>query len=1164
MSDERAQLAEVIFFELASVEPERREAHITQRTRGDAELASRVRALLATLKTDTNGFLDPAEVPKLARRSASWEEKPLAPGTQVGDYSIMGVLGQGGMGLVYSARQERPRRTVALKMMRASLFGSSALRRFEHEAEVLGMLQHPNIAQIYEAGAAEMGAGPQPFIAMELVDGPPINRHAREKQLAHRDIVALIATVCDAVHHAHQRGVIHRDIKPGNILVTRDGAPKVLDFGVSRAVGDDTIAVSMHTRTGQLIGTLAYMSPEQATGGSDEVDVRSDVFALGVVLFELLSGQLPFDVRTKPIPEAARIIHDTEPRRLASLQPRFRGDLDVIVSRALEKDKARRYQSAADLADDLRRYLDGAPIAAKQDSLLYVLKKQVRRHKLVSALIAVIAVVIVGFGVVSALLAVNASSSAQRAQSEQYRAEAALAAVTLERARADQSAEQALAELRASRIEQGRLLGQSGSMTLAEDLIWPEFIRDPYSEHAFWALWELYSSAPCRSTVRAHSETTRAVAFCRDGRSVITVGEDGWMKQWDAEAGGLLREQRIADEILLAVDTSPDGSLIAVATESGPVHILNASDWSCAATVRLPAGNAASLAFSPRGDLLVVGGGYGQLACFSTSDWSPRWVRQSHRANVIAVAFSPDGTRLATGANEPEARLWDAETGDCTSAFPGTSRGGCGGVAWSPDGRVLATGGTDQVVRFWDTGFVANIAEFNDINGTVNRLQFSPDGRRLAIGGWWRADILDCQSWVIVATYTGHRRGAPALSFNPRGDVLATGSTDHDLRLWDLPERVRVRRIPARHKDRVVGAWFNRDQTRLLTVGYDRTCVLWDAHTLTPIKVYENAGSAYACTGIFLGAGDRFALVVNLSSVRIYDSRDGAPLCPVARFPRQVTALGSTPDGRFLFIADGRQLMNTYDARTGAWVRIDPLAGTDPLRIAVTADGSRLDVLQRRGWLESWSLPDMRPLAPVVDNVPVWSLDESADGTLTAVGTWDRDAEIIDSRTRTRLASLAGHRQIISNVTFAPDQVHMLTSSTDGTAKWWNIRNQRCLLTLTSPDQQPFATSTIAPDGRTIVCGGFDGALYVWDLGAFDRHVAGNLENRLRQAQELSGVSPDSLEALRSWRRRIFDPRPGGEPVGGPGASDPSPPGSAQGPGQPQHPRASSDRYPPR
>lgn len=298
----------------------------------------------------------------------------------LGRYTLLDVLGEGGMGTVYLAEQESPRRSVALKVLRPGLVTPRLLRRFEHESLMLGRLQHPGIAQVYEAATADAGDGPQPFFAMELVRGLPLTVHASTHDLPVPERLRLFARVCEAVEHAHQKGVIHRDLKPANILVDAAGLPKVLDFGVARTTDADIRGQTLMTEVGQLIGTVPYMSPEQIAGDSGDLDTRSDVYTLGVVLYELLAGRLPHRVTDKTLPEAVRIIGQDEPDALGSIDKSLRGDLQTIVTKAMEKERDRRYQSAAALGEEIERYLRSEPITARPPTRLYQFSKFARRN----------------------------------------------------------------------------------------------------------------------------------------------------------------------------------------------------------------------------------------------------------------------------------------------------------------------------------------------------------------------------------------------------------------------------------------------------------------------------------------------------------------------------------------------------------------------------------------------------------------------------------------------------------------------------------------------------------------------------------------------------------------------------------------------------------------
>jgi len=346
-----------------------------------------------------------------------------------GRYRIIRRIGEGGMGTVFEAEQERPRRTVALKVIRAGYATSRILKRFELEAHVLGRLQHPGIAQIYEAGTADTPAGTQPFFAMEYIRGVSLSEYVRQHNLPTSDCLKLVARICDAVHHAHQKGVIHRDLKPANILVDEAGQPKILDFGVARATDSDMQVTTQQTDVGQIIGTLKYMSPEQIAASPNDLDTRSDVYALGVIAYELLAGTAPYDLKQMMIHEAARVIREEEPTRLSAVNRSFRGDIETIVAKALEKDKTRRYQSAAELADDIHRYLHDEPIVARPPSTTYQLQKFAKRHKALAAGVCVaFAALAVGLAI-STFLYVQAEQArqgeaAQRRLAEQRKDEA--------------------------------------------------------------------------------------------------------------------------------------------------------------------------------------------------------------------------------------------------------------------------------------------------------------------------------------------------------------------------------------------------------------------------------------------------------------------------------------------------------------------------------------------------------------------------------------------------------------------------------------------------------------------------------------------------------------------------------------------------------------------
>lgn len=353
--------------------PESRESLLADGTSRDPDVAGEVRSL-ARYHQQTSGIIDNGLDSAASLLELTHDTQPALslPG-----FTLLREIGRGGMGVVYLAEQHFPKRMVALKVVRPELVGPSLIKRFTHEAEILAAVQHPGIARLYEAGFAD-AARRMPFIAMELVEGQSITAWA--KSASTRERVLMVARVCEAVDAAHRRGVIHRDLKPGNILITADNDPKVLDFGIARLAGQ-TSAPTLQTAAGQIVGTIGYMSPEQLSGDSAAVDTRSDVYALGVVLFEVLTGELPINTHGMPVAAAALAVREREPRRLRSLRPDLGSELEAIVAKSLETIPSRRYASASELGADLRRYLADEPVLARPLTAMYMLRKFARRNR---------------------------------------------------------------------------------------------------------------------------------------------------------------------------------------------------------------------------------------------------------------------------------------------------------------------------------------------------------------------------------------------------------------------------------------------------------------------------------------------------------------------------------------------------------------------------------------------------------------------------------------------------------------------------------------------------------------------------------------------------------------------------------------------------------------
>jgi non-specific serine/threonine protein kinase/serine/threonine-protein kinase len=428
MHPERWQKVDELCQLVLEREPRDREAFLAEICADDPELTREVQSRLT--QTAATGE---------ARDPSSWEKRWLPPA--IGRYRVRRIVGEGGMGVVYEAEQDHPRRVVALKVIKPGWGTPELHRRFERESQALGRLQHPAIAQIYDAGTADTGFGPQPYFAMEFIVGQTLKDYAAKKKLSPRQRLDVVARICDGVQHAHDRGLIHRDLKPGNIVVDPSGQPKILDFGVARLTDSDAQA-TRQTDVGQLVGTLAYMSPEQVLADPEQLDVRSDVYALGVILFELLAGRLPYTLSGR-LHEAVQTIREEDPGRLSSVSRSYRGDIETIVAKALEKDKARRYPSAAALAEDIRRYLDDQPITARAASTTYHLQKFARRHKALVGGLAAVFVVLVAGTIVSTWQALRAMKAERLAVGAELQVVRERDQATLERNRAVEAQKEA-------------------------------------------------------------------------------------------------------------------------------------------------------------------------------------------------------------------------------------------------------------------------------------------------------------------------------------------------------------------------------------------------------------------------------------------------------------------------------------------------------------------------------------------------------------------------------------------------------------------------------------------------------------------------------------------------------------------------------------------------
>ncbi|MHC4769623.1 MAG: WD40 repeat domain-containing serine/threonine protein kinase [Planctomycetota bacterium] len=712
MTPDREQRVEELFKAALGRDPDERAKLLARECDGDAALQSEVEALLAA-DDEAGGFLEPP------------------------------TGGAGGAADVMAGR-------------------------FAHEADILGRLRHAGIAQVYEAGTHEDTAGPVPFFAMEYITGAKtITEFAQENRLPTRNRLDLFARVCDAVHHGHQRGVIHRDLKPGNIVIDATGQPKVIDFGVARATDADMTIASLHTDVGQLVGTLRYMSPEQCEGDSGEIDIRSDVYGLGVVLYELLSGQLPYDLTTTAPFDIPRVIRDVDARRLSSIDRTLHGDVETIVLRALEKDRERRYQSVADLGRDIRRYLDNKPIEAKRDSGWYVLRKTVSRHK--AAVVVACSFLVLVIGSAIALGVLYGLADRQRSLAED-RAEA------LRRT----------AYFNSIALAQNAL--DTGNTTHLVQLLegCPPDLRGWE-----WRFLERLSDTSIR-TLSGHTGEVMSVAVSPDG-SIIASGSrddlfsadsDNRIRLWDPATGAEIRSLEGHEHFVTSVAFSPNGAHLVSGSYDRTVRVWDVETGETLKVLRGHTDNIEAVAFCPDGRTIASAGSDDVIRLWDVAGGEETRTLRGHEATVHDVAWSPDGRTIYSAGWDRTVRSWDAQSWRQLRTLDG-HEDLVMAVAISPDGRRVASSSTDNTLRIWDAATGEMLRVIRSGAEAAIDVAFSPDGAHLAATTALAVRAWDADTGRLEHVWLGHRADAPSVAYSPDGAWLVSGGKDSAVKVWD-------------------------------------------------------------------------------------------------------------------------------------------------------------------------------------------------------------------------------------------------------------------------------------------------------------------------------------------------------------------------------------------
>jgi eukaryotic-like serine/threonine-protein kinase len=1036
-----------------------------------------------------------------------------ATGSVIGPYKLLERIGEGGMGTVYMAEQTRPvRRKVALKVIKPGMDSRQVIARFEAERQALAIMDHANIARVLDAGATEAGL---PYFVMELVHGVPITKYCDDNQLTPRERLELFVLVCQAIQHAHQKGIIHRDIKPSNVMITLyDGnpVPKVIDFGVAKATEQNLTERTLFTQYGTLVGTLEYMSPEQAEMSALGVDTRSDIYSLGVLLFELLTGSTPLGrkrVREAAYGEALRMIKEEEPPRpsmrlsesgaaLASISAQrhmeparltklVRGELDWIVMKTLEKDRNRRYEAVNGFAADVQRYLDDEPVQACPPSTLYRFRKFARRNRRAVATAAAAAVVV--------MLAVAGLATSNLLLSREQRATAnALQAETrakddLEKALYFQRIALAHRELsvdnlhgalklldacpkelrewewhylmRLCRVEPLILRGKAevNSLAFSSD---GEFLATALGDGGV-TVYNSRTGKSIRTLGNMHSDSVFSVAFHRDGRHLASVGADRKVKVWDWTTGRNVftcPSPSDADHNRgtgYGLAFSPDGRRLAVASD-GAVHVW---DWENQQPVLPPlrghAKKGISVAFSPDGRRLASGSWSGEVMIWDAQTGELVHTLAEHHAPVSSLVFSPDGRRLVSACFDRRLIVWDATTGVRLRTVE-AGNGLVLGVAVSPDGSRLASAGEDKTLRVWESATGREILDLRGHTGWSQGVAFSPDGLRLASAGGdgtvriWDATPLRGDEAQEAFTLSQGAGEVWTLAVSPDGRRLASAGLGAD-------SRVKVRDLNSRLVTfEFTGHW---------SVVF---CVAWHPD-----------GQRIASSGL---DAERTLFVV-----RVWDARTGEVglNLPIAT---EAYAVAFSPDGEYLVTGSANRTVQVWDARAGRQLGKFGTHGRPVLGLAFSRDGRRLASASGDGVVKLWDWDpsrlgdEQKPRRTFRARVPLAGMTFafSPDGRRLVAGGEEHTVRIWDLQTE-QVQDLRGHSGDVWATAFSPDpEGRWVASGGEDTAvKVWDTRSGELVHSFRGHTGL-VSSVAFSPDGRQLFSGSRDKTVKVWNL----------------------------------------------------------------------------------
>ena len=1094
---------------------------------GDNALRQRLDALLAAHDQPDNLVPTQAEAARPTIKLDLADAPDEAVGQTLGRYKLLERVGEGGCGVVYVAEQTEPvRRRVALKVIKLGMDTKQVVARFEAERQALAMMDHPNIAKVLDAGTTDVG---RPFFVMELVRGIKITDYCDQANLTTKERLDLFIKVCQAIQHAHQKGIIHRDIKPSNILVTlHDGVPvpKVIDFGIAKATEGRLTDNTVYTQLHQFIGTPAYMSPEQAEMSGLDIDTRSDIYSLGVLLYELLAGSTPFDAKElmasgldvmrktirekEPVRPSTRLatlkgeeLTTTAKRRSADkakLMHQLKGDLDWIVMKCLEKDRTRRYDTATGLAADIRRHLNCEPVTARPPSKLYEFQKTVRRHKVgFAATAAVILVLVCGIVVstwqsVRATRAKQAALTAQASEAKQRQlADAARAneAKLREQAQADELAARQRAYASDMNVAKQALDGNNLGRAL--ELLNRQRPEPGQRDLRGWEwryLWQQTRSDALFTLCRQSSEI-ESLAASPDGRwlAVGVTHQDGLLVY------DLQTRQQVAHLVPgeggVRAAFSPKESLLAFTSLAFPasgeprarLRLWNTATRQMMAEFPLDS-KCWGLAFAKDGRTLAIST-LRSIVLWRMPEGTKlaTYPRGPHTAAVALSDFAatPELGLAAYGASAGQLHVVALRDGKELWTAP-ASQQVVTALAFSPDGKTLASaaGFGESDIRLWDVDTGKEIGRLEGHSRWAGSLVFWPDGKKLAsCSADQTIRIWDLANRQCLDVLRGHRLEVWRLALLPDNRTLVSGSKDGEVCVWETsvthPRQPRVA-IP----DNVLSWCFSPDSQSVLTLNERGQVARWSGAAFQKREPLLDVGTNFVSRTDY-NLDSRFLAIGSRGAISVWDlSR---------RTLRREFKPGDGHCVPLSFLDQGNRLVvwSKADNRLSEWdleANREIQSWPAPLRfqgLGVSPDERLAVAVGFEGQVVCRNLQNHTSTNVPLDALEGWTVAFSADGKALVISSGLGYARVWNTATWREEATLRGFLNAVDQAVFSPDGQRLVTSGAnpDDAVKLWSGDARQEVLTLEGAGHQANLTA-VSPDANAIGVMSGDGILSLW------------------------------------------------------------------------------------